>query len=567
MIETNEIRVVIIGAGKGGTSILKVLLALDNIKILGLAEISPQAPGLKIAREKGIPIIKDFAQLLAVEHVDVIIEATGKPEIQAKIRKHKDPHAAIMEAQAAHLMMNLVRKQEELLHVKELQEQLSAILNSAQEGIQVVDGEGNVLYVNRAFSRITRVSPRERIGKNVFEVSPMGALVEVIKTKKTVFGKINSIKGTGIEVISNASPILVDNNMVGAVVVFRDISDYKKLAKKLAESKEVIDGLKEEISQLVSARYTFEDILGNNVKFCQCIKVAKQAAENSSTVLITGESGTGKEYFAHAIHNYGPRKHGPFVKVNCAAIPDNLLESELFGYEKGAFTGAQKSKIGKFELAHGGTIFLDEIGDMSFILQAKLLRVLQEKEVEPLGSNRHRKVDVRIIAATHHDLLKHVEQGNFRPDLYYRLNVIHVNIPPLRERMDDLQPLASHTIRKMNKRHSKNCSLDNNTKEILYLYNWPGNVRELENLLERAVVLSEGQTIYSELIGNYIKPIPSAHPDDLISLEEMEKQMIIKGLEKYGASLVGKKNTAAKLGISLATLYNKLEKYKISNLN
>lgn len=558
------INVVIIGAGAGGTSILKALLKMDKVNILGIADVNPEAPGIQLAKEKGITTSLDFSTLLHDKRVGVIIEATGVPEVQERIRKEKLPQASFMESAAAYLMIYLIDKHEELVKVKELEEHIGTILNSAQEGIQVVNNSGKVIYVNDSFCRITKLIREERLGQNIFDVSPKGALAEVLRTKEPVFGKVNIIKGKQIEVLSNASPVMVEGEMRGAVVVFRDISDIRRMAQKLEESKEVINYLKEEINNLVAPKYSFADLIGNNERFLKCIKIARQAADNLSTVLITGESGTGKELFAHAIHKEGSRADGPFIKVNCAAIPETLLESELFGYEKGAFTGATKAKMGKFELANGGTIFLDEIGDMNIVLQAKLLRVLQEKEVERLGSNRPQKIDVRIVAATNQNLLKHVEQGLFRRDLYYRLNVINVDIPPLRDRKDDVLLLAQHIIQKLNKRHGKECVLSQKGLTLLARYDWPGNVRELENLLERAVILSEGKVISIELVQSYFSASSLHETEEILSLAEMEKRLIKKALDVYGRDLAGKKEAAKKLKISLATLYNKLSKYKMT---
>ncbi len=558
------INVVIIGAGAGGTSILKALLKMDKVNILGIADVNPEAPGMQLAKEKGITTSLDFSTLLHDKRVGVIIEATGVPEVQERIRKEKLPQASFMESAAAYLMIYLIDKHEEMVKVKELEEHIGTILNSAQEGIQVVNNSGKVIYVNDSFCRITKLIREERLGQNIFDVSPKGALAEVLRTKEPVFGKVNIIKGKQIEVLSNASPVMVEGEMRGAVVVFRDISDIRRMAQKLEESKEVINYLKEEINNLVAPKYSFADLIGNNERFLKCIKIARQAADNLSTVLITGESGTGKELFAHAIHKEGSRADGPFIKVNCAAIPETLLESELFGYEKGAFTGATKAKMGKFELANGGTIFLDEIGDMNIVLQAKLLRVLQEKEVERLGSNRPQKIDVRIVAATNQNLLKHVEQGLFRRDLYYRLNVINVDIPPLRDRKDDVLLLAQHIIQKLNKRHGKECVLSQKGLTLLARYDWPGNVRELENLLERAVILSEGKVISIELVQSYFSASSLHETEEILSLAEMEKRLIKKALDVYGRDLAGKKKVAKKLKISLATLYNKLSKYKMT---
>lgn len=558
------INVVIVGAGAGGTSIIKALLQMDKVNILGIADINPEAPGMQLARENGITISSDYSTLIQDARVGVIIEATGVLEVQQKIRKEKQPQASFMESTAAYLMIYLINKHEELVKVKELEEHIGTILDSAQEGIQVVDNSGKVIYVNDAFCKITKLIREERLGQNIFAVSPKGALAEVLRTKKSVFGKVNIIKGKKVEVLSNASPFMVEGEMRGAVVVFRDISDVRRMAQKLEESKEVINYLKEEINNLVAPKYSFADLIGNNERFLQCIKIARQAADNLSTVLITGESGTGKELFAHAIHKHSSRVDGPFIKVNCAAIPDTLLESELFGFEKGAFTGAAKVKMGKFELANGGTIFLDEIGDMNVVLQAKLLRVLQEKEVERLGSNRPQKIDIRIVAATNQNLLKYVEKGMFRRDLYYRLNVINVDIPPLRNRKDDVLLLAQHIIQKLNKRQGKECVLSQKALHLLARYDWPGNVRELENLLERAVILSEGKVISIELVQSYIATSSLHETEEILSLAEMEKRLIKKALDVYGRDLAGKKEVSQKLKISLATLYNKLSKYKIT---
>lgn len=556
------IKVIIIGMGTGGTAILKALLPLINVSVVGVGDINTDAQGMKYARERGILTTKNIENLIKKSEADVIIEATGSSDVQRIIKTIKNPDVTIMEAEAAHLMMDLVRGQEELSKVKELHARLETILNATQEGVQVVDSKGIVIYVNNAFKKITKVSPENRIGHSIFEVSPYGALAEVVQTQKPVFGKLNTIQNTDVEVISNASPIVVDGKVTGAVVVFRDISDIRKMAHSLEKSKEEIKYLKEEINQLAAAKYTFHDMIGYSERFRSCVKIAQQAAENLSTILITGESGTGKELFAHSIHNYSYRSHKPFVKINCAAIPDTLLESELFGYEKGAFSGADKSRVGKFEIAQGGTIFLDEIGDMSISLQAKLLRVLQEKEVERLGSSYSRKIDVRIIAATNRKLHRLIDTGKFRQDLYYRLNVINIDVPPLRERREDISQLAEFLLTKMNNKFKKNCSLDNIAIGLLRSYNWPGNVRELENLLERVVFLADKPVIGKEMLQSYFQTSANHELDDVISLEEVEKRMIFKALDKYGRNLAGKKKAAEKLKISLATLYNKLDKYK-----
>lgn len=454
-----------------------------------------------------------------------------------------------------------------------------AVMEAAQEGIQVADAEGKILYANAAFTRILNIPVEERIGKNVFDVSPDGGLAWVLRNRKSVFG--NTHTTNGISIIANASPIVLDGKTVGAVTVFNDASSVEKMAHILKKSKEEIDSLREEIHQMNRPKYTFMDLVGEDQGFQQGIRQAKQAADSNSTVLITGESGTGKELFAHSIHEFGHRSKGPFIKVNCPAIPSTLLESELFGYEKGAFTGANKTKMGKFELANGGTIFLDEIGDLDLLLQAKLLRVLQEREVERVGGTQTLRVDVRIIAATNQNLQELIEKGLFRKDLYYRLNVIHIHVPSLRERAEDIPLLAEQllqryakTNRLLKKAKEKDVSgeggqfclpiFEGAAMEVLCQYDWPGNVRELENVLEKLMIFSDCHLITKEDV------VYALYAQEGISLDEvagqtlaaMEKKMILAALKRHGESLAGKKEVARELGISLTCLYDKIKKYR-----
>ncbi|MBE3554919.1 MAG: sigma 54-interacting transcriptional regulator, partial [Thermicanus sp.] len=294
-------------------------------------------------------------------------------------------------------------------------------------------------------------------------------------------------------------------------------------------------------------------------------ELAEKAAMSKSTVLLQGESGTGKELFAHAIHAASPRHHGPFIRVNCGAIPTELLESELFGYEEGAFTGAKKGgKPGKFELANGGTLFLDEVGDLPLSMQAKILRVLQEKEIEPLGSIRLKKVDVRVIAATHKDLKKMVDLGEFRHDLYYRLNVFTLTIPPLRERKEDIPPLVSAILQKLSQELGiMGKGLSDEVLHLFQTYHWPGNIRELYNALERSVAVSEKGEIEVKDLPLYLRdmsgsiPHPSLQPLD-VAIRETEKQLIQQALKETGGNKV---RAAEILGIHRANLYRKLDRY------
>lgn len=443
---------------------------------------------------------------------------------------------------------------------------LSGILDAVPEAIEVADKQGNILYVNKAFSKITGIAPEHRINKNIFELSPEGALSQALRGNKPISGHRSIVGGTMVDVIANASPIIVDGDVLGAVVVFQHTTDIINLLEELRKSNTIIENLSHKFGQVTSSKYCFDDIVGNSFELVQAINISKIAAGSSSTVLILGESGTGKEVFSHAIHAASERREKPFIKVNCAAIPENLLESEFFGHDKGAFTGAIKDKIGRFELAHGGTIFLDEIGDMSLLLQAKLLRVLQEMEFERVGGVKTIKVDVRVIAATNRNLRELVRAGEFREDLFYRLNVVEINIPPLRNRKEDLKALSNSIISKLNRKMGKKLKgLSPSAYAVLNNYSWPGNVRELENILERVMVGYNGDHITADAIKPHLTGCITAteNIDDIIPINQMEKILIEKALDKYGRSIKGKQHSAAALNISLATLYNKIKKYNL----
>lgn len=545
---------------------METLMEMDNIQIEGVADIDPSAPGLIVAKKVGIKCFTNAQELLSSCTTDVVFEVTGSKELVKELRKELPDETVLVEAPAVNILLSIIRERKELLEIKEVKEQLSIILNTAHEGIQMVDKNGIIKYVNQGYTRITGIPASKRIGASVFEVSPDGALAEVLRTGKPCMGKRNKAVGSNAEVISNASPIIINGEMTGAVVVFQDITEVLRLTEELQRSTSVINGLKDEIIKLSEGRRRFEDIVCASGKMKNVINLAKKAAREDSTILITGESGTGKEIFANAIHSESPRNGKPFIKVNCAAIPENLLESELFGYEAGAFTGASKLKLGKFELANGGTIFLDEIGDMSPILQAKLLRVIQEREIERIGGSKPIKIDVRIISATNRDLLALISSGAFREDLYFRLNVIEIHIPPLRERREDIPVLTREYIEHFNRKFHKHIKgVTEKAQELLLSYDWPGNVRELMNILERTILMSQGEWITDDLLRPYFDQvkIKSNVKDTIVPLEEMEKDLIKRALKEFGNSVEGKRKAAEALKISLATLYNKIKKYGI----
>lgn len=367
--------------------------------------------------------------------------------------------------------------------------------------------------------------------------------------------------------IASRIPIIKNGEIIGVVgkVLFRNVKELNSLYKKISVIEKELANYKSRFKGFNTAIYSLENIIGESDSICSAKAIVKKAAHTNSNILILGESGTGKEIFAHAIHLESNRYEGPFVKVNCAAIPSDLLESELFGYEAGAFTGARKEgKIGKFEIANEGTIFLDEIGDMPLHMQVKLLRVIQEREVEKVGGVATKKINIRIIAATNRNLEKLVSEGKFREDLYYRLNVVTIEIPPLRERGNDIILISNHLIKKLSVNLDKKVKgMSKEAEQYLKTYEWKGNVRELENVLERAINIMGDSDIIDvddlpkEITGKKASIIPKRLQD---VLEESEKNAIILALRATD----GNKTKAAKiLGIGRTSLYEKIEKYKI----
>ena len=458
----------------------------------------------------------------------------------------------------------------ELENVKNLKSTLESAIESIFEGIVIVDNKGIITMINQSYCEFLGVEAGQVVGKHVAEVIPNTRMHVVAQGGKAEVTDIQRIKEHNCVV--TRIPIVKDGERVGAVgkVIFKDVKDLKILSTKLNKLQFEVEYYKEELRKAYGGKYTFDNIIGNSEKMQWTKTIGIKAAKGNSTVLILGESGTGKELFAHSIHNESPRHNAPFIKVNCAAVPDNLLEAELFGYDEGAFTGAKKGgKPGKFELSHGGTIFLDEIGDMPLSMQAKMLRVLQEKEFERVGGTKTIKLDLRIIAATNRDLEKMIEKGEFRHDLYYRLNIVSLNIAPLRERVEDIPMLCNMLLRKINKQ-VPHCieGVSVAALQLLMNYSWPGNVRELENILERSINLMDDDEIFitPECLPPVLKKVNKVKEQGEIGdnlsglLGDTEKQAIIKALEVAG----GNKSEAAKtLGIHRSGFYQKIRKYNI----
>ncbi|MBC7087869.1 MAG: sigma 54-interacting transcriptional regulator [Tissierellales bacterium] len=442
---------------------------------------------------------------------------------------------------------------------------LKTIMEATNDCIVYVNKDGYIEMLSKAYAEFLNVDRDASIGKHVTEVIENTRMHEVAKLGVEEVAQVQEIRGR--KMIATRIPVYVNGRIVGAVgkVLFRDLDELEQLYTKVYKIEKELNMYKNEFKKINSAKYEINSIIGETREIRGLKELTRRIANTNSNVLILGETGTGKELFANAIHSLSRRKDGPFIKVNCGSIPSELLESELFGYEEGSFTGAKKGgKIGKFKAADGGSIFLDEIAELPMNMQVKLLRVLQEKEIEKIGSNTPEKIDVRIISATNKDLEEMIRKGEFRLDLYYRLNVISMVIPPLRKRKEDIPEIANHLIEKISKDEKiKVDGISKRAMDLLKKYDWPGNVRELENVLERAINYLDGETIIK------IKHLPikiSGLKEDkeLKSLkeemEEYEKEIISNALL---ASNGNKTKAAEILKISRTALYEKIEKYNL----
>jgi transcriptional regulator of aroF, aroG, tyrA and aromatic amino acid transport len=444
----------------------------------------------------------------------------------------------------------------ELLPWEETNQRLQAVLDAISEGVLAVNARAEITAVNPVVERMFKLSKEELIGKRVDEVlSPHVPMLECLKTGEAYNHQEMWIKkgAAKYHYVTSGRPVLdKQNQVVGVVATLKDMTEVRQLVYSVTKPNMI----------------TFQDIIGGSKKFKGVMQLGEKIAAGISTVLLRGESGTGKELFAQAIHMASARREKPFVPVNCAALPDSLLESELFGYTEGAFTGAiKKGKQGLFEFANEGTIFLDEIGEVSPYLQAKLLRVLQDGKVRRIGSQEEISVDVRVVSATNKDLEEMVEKNAFRKDLYYRLNVIPIYLPPLRERKEDIPLLVSHFLQKMNIRFGKEVEfVAREALEKLYQHDWPGNVRELENVVERAVNLISGKWLTPELVitdQNLDLPQDKTYQSGTLSeiMDEAEKQIIVQTLKNKGTI----RKAAQALGVSHTTVMNKIKKYKLAD--
>ncbi|MFJ8067663.1 sigma 54-interacting transcriptional regulator [Peribacillus sp. NPDC096447] len=683
-------KVMIVGGGMGGTTVLKLLSESEVFSIVCMADTNESAEGMLAAKERGIPTVTNWS--LGLERdLDIIFDTTGDPTVYKKIKRDMGEQTILIPGSVALIMTKLfeeknrlisklentsakmdlilnttsegmvvidhegfiimfndsaeratdtkredvigrhikdfipstgllrvmqtnqkevnqemtlsngmelittriplvnadkeiigafsvfrnkteaVQLAEQITDLKEIQTMLQAIIQSSDEAISVVDDQGRGLLINPAYTRITGLTKTQVIGKpasiDIYEGESMH--MKVLQTKKPVRGVNMRVGPKHKEVIVNVAPIIVDGCLKGSVGVIHDVSEIQALTHELNRARQII--------RTLQAKYSFDDIIGASEEMKLPIEQAKLSARTPATVLLRGESGTGKELFAHAIHNASDRKFNKFVRVNCAAISESLLESELFGYDEGAFTGANRGgKVGFFEEANQGSIFLDEIGELPANIQAKLLRVLQEKEIVRVGGTKPIPINVRVIAATNINLEEAISNGSFREDLYFRLNRMPIFIAPLRKRKEDLRELAEHLINKINQEYGR--SIEGISAAAIHkmqIYNWPGNVRELENILGRAIIFMKlNETIIDiQHIPDFIEEIPLKQekllmkPSGYVSgkpLSEIIDQYEAEIIQQAFHTHKGNKTLTAKaLGISVRNLYYKMEKLKL----
>ncbi len=461
--------------------------------------------------------------------------------------RHK--HTLALISSAADTIESQLRERDLIDEKQRLTSMLTLIFNAISDGVIAVDNNLDIVRINKTGAEMLGVDAKKIVGRPLNDVvQPEDSLVRALRTKnyfsatETTFACPDGHRSyiCSVDPVKNTS-----GRVLGAIITLAEKRQVINIAKKIGGN---------------YAKYEFKDIIGNNPAFKKQIEMAKIAARTNSRVLIIGESGTGKELFAQAIHSHSNRGDEPFVAISCAAIPRDLIESELFGYRGGAFTGARRDgQVGKFELANKGTLFLDEVNGLPLDLQAKLLRVLQQGEIMRLGDTRTIPVDVRVVAASNVDLMTEAENANFREDFYYRLNVVEVFIPPLRERIGDLEFLIDHILRRQcQEMDFTKPKIGNDALEILKTYHWPGNVRELENSIERALLLSQGQTIQKHHLPDRISVRPSTPGHHPVSLKHGYRELIEKALDRSGGNI---SMAARDLKIARSTLYRKMREF------
>jgi transcriptional regulator with PAS, ATPase and Fis domain len=435
------------------------------------------------------------------------------------------------------------------------------ILLSMSNAVVVVDRDGTIVYVNPAYTRIMDFTAEQVLGRNMKDVTPDARTLKVLKTGKAIAYDSFFSEKLGLDLVLSSNPIFEDGELAGVVTVFFNSKDLMELYGAYRRAHGLVNYYQDLLLKEQIHAGSFASVIGASSSLSQVVAMARRVAETDATVLITGENGVGKDVLAQAIRRASGRRDKAFIAVNCAAIPDSLLESELFGFASGAFTGATRGgKLGKFELAEGGTIFLDEVGDMSSSMQSKLLRVLQEKEIEKVGGTQVTRVDVRVIAATNRDLEQMVRDGQFRQDLLYRLNMFPLHLPPLRERKEDIPTLALHFLEQFCDTYKRKLVIAPETFETLASSDWPGNIRQLRNTIERAVILCDADVLLPEHLGDtFACPAQPNQAPEQGGLKSEIRKVERKVYEDALSSSGGNKSLAMKkLGVSRRTFYKRL---------
>jgi PAS domain S-box-containing protein len=548
-----------------GIELFRFLQQCPGLFLVGLADLSGDSTWLGAEEQKRYFITSDLARITALPGLQVVVNAAADPRVSESLKLNLKKEVELVDLQASRFLSAVLRARDQLTATRLLKGELWAILHSVQDAVEVVDAAGVIKYVNPAFTRVTGIPESKRVNRNIFEVSPHGALAQSLIRQKPVTGFRTIVGGSEAEVISNASPIIVDGEITGAVVVFQPVGDILKLMDQLKHSKTIIENLYAQIDRIAGSRWNLEDLTGQSKVFKAAVEAARRAARSDGPVLISGESGTGKSVFAQAIHHGSARKERLLITFDCSAIPDSIQELELFGCEKGALPGVWRTRLGKIELAHKGTLLVKEIGSLSPFLQRKLLQCMQDKQFYRIGAETPVSNDARVIISANENFNPEGGKGPIMAELYRYPGLIEINLPPLRKRPEDIPPLLAEMMERLNRKLGKQVrEVSPRAIQDMLEYRWPGNIDELNSVLERAVTATDGPVIEYRHLAPYIEKDGEKNRlnlDDVLPLDKMEQIMLKLALARYGETLEGKKKAAQALNISLATLYNKLKKY------
>lgn len=559
------VKMALVVKGARAEALYRFFRQSEGLELVALACLDGRVDWLTERERNNIFVTSDPLKIAALPELDTIVDGSGEDGVEELLKNNLQRGVKYESLNERSVLNALLHAREELEESRLLKGELLAIFNSVQDAIEVVDARGVVKYVNPAFTRVTGIAEKKRVNRNIFDVSPHGALAQSLIQQKPVTGYRTYVGGSDADVISNASPIIVDGELMGAVVVFQPVGDILKLIDELKHSNAMIDNLYAQIDQLSGSRFTFEFFSGQSKIMSATIDKARKAARSEAPVLISGESGTGKSLMAQAIHNNSARTKKPLIVIDCSLVPDSLQEVEIFGCEKGAMPGVLRTRIGKLELAGGSTLFIKEVNSLNPFLQKQLLKVLNEQAFSRIGGDQGFPIDVRIMASTSENLVKASLEGHFSEKLFRQLSLVTVNLPPLRKRPDDIPLLAEALMDRLNRKLGKKVQeIAPRALQELVEYDWPGNISELKSVIERAMVVAAGPVIEHHHLSPYIGRLSvqeSTAFNEIIPLDKVEEMMLKLALTHYGETLEGKKKAAQALNISLATLYNKLKRY------